>query len=194
MVNYKSEDTTMLNEFKQTLKENVDNNQVEYGYNFFLKHFFIEDLNKYVRLKTNEVVEVSFGNYNSSIIFVLNSMTQYNYVVFLRNFMKNEKINIDFNEVYFTSYKKTKTDNIALYDEVINLEISCIKPKVIYTIGEYKIKEGNYKVVILDKENMDKMFLLMDKKSLDEIETKELKTRKVNLWTKIMSINNYYNN
>ena len=190
---YKSQNKEALNNFKEFLKDNVEDDQAQYGWSFFYKHLFVDDLNKYVRLKSNNaVIEVGYGDFNSSVAFVLNSMTDSKYIGFLRPLL--DKLNMDFNNIYFTSYTKTNVFNKELFDEAIGLELKCIAPQIVFTIGDYGIQENGFEVVIVDKENMDKMLELSAKEGINEAETQELIERKKVLWQQIKLIIKYYSN
>lgn len=189
---YKSQEKEALAEFKQYLKEATDMDEAMYAWTFYNKHLYIDDLNTYLRLKINKVIETGYGNYNSNIVIVLKSLEDKRYINFFKSLFAN--LHMDYNNFYFTSYNKHVVNYTQVYDEVINLELKAIAPEVVFTVGEYNIQENGFKVISLDKENFDKMLELSSKENLSEEETQELSDRKKAVWSQLKYIVKYYIN
>lgn len=187
---YKSQQKESLEEFKDYLKDGVDVEEARYAWNYFNKHLYIDDLNTYLRLKLNKAVEVSYGDYNADIAFVLKSMGDSRHVEFFKTMFS--KLNMDFNDIYFTSYSKHTVLYKEAYDEVIALELKAIKPKIVYSIGDYNIQANDFELVVIDRNNFDRMLDLSERTDLTEPETTELSELKKTLWSQIKSIIKYY--
>lgn len=188
---YKTQDKNRLEEFKNFLKESiVDDEEGKYVWDFYYKHLCIDDLNTYLRSKTNgSVVEVGYGNFNSSVVFVVDSLSNTKYTEFLRKLFV--KLKIDFYSIYFTSYNKTDVMYEANNKQTLNSELKCIAPKVVFTIGEYDL-DKSLNVMEVNKDNMDKMLALYNRDDITEVEQEELIVRKKLVWNQIKFIIKYH--
>lgn len=176
-----------LQEFKTYIKTNCeDTEEVKNVWLFYNKHVYLSNLYKYVRAKINNTIVTGYGNYNANIVIVLNSPNK-RIINFFKSLFQN--LHLDFNNVFVTYYQKSRLQCKNIYDKVLNMEISTIKPKIIYTIGKFDVR-GNRCLFDIDKFN--RMLELIDKENKSDEEIAELNLNKAEAWNKLKYIMNYY--
>lgn len=190
---YKTDDPNFLGDFKTYLKENVDGEEVSYDWKFFTKNQYMDDLNTYTRTKLkNTPVVVGFGDYNSPIVFVLDSLNDKKYLDYFREIFP--KIGVDFNNIYFTSYHKSDVIYDTLYDEVLKLELKTLAPKLVFFIGDFLVTAEGFECVQINKDNFDRLMVLNNKKDISETDKSELNDRKRTIWNEIKRLLKYNTN
>lgn len=180
---YRFNDAGFMKPKKEYLYENDED--PDYSWGFFRKNVYLDDLFEYTRsLYPNNEIEKGSGNLNTNIVFVVDSMKSKGTLDLLRLVLS--KVNIKFTDIYVTSYFKvpTNTGRTATIDDLLSREIKAIKPKAVFSIGDYGIKADGFDLSMIDIDTVDKI-TSMDKqfnkslvKDLSEDEQDELKKYK----------------
>ena len=188
---YKSQDKSLLLGFKEYLKQNVDPEKANATWSFYNKHLYLNDLYNYLRARLGgKVIETGYGNYNSEIAIVLDRIEDKKYLDFFKTLFP--KIKVDFHQLFYTAFWKSPVDHSDIYREILSLEMKTVKPKLIFTFGDYGIDVPDCEICQLDKSNFDRMLSLMDQKERTPEEEAEMVESKQILWNNLRRIINYY--
>lgn len=186
---YLTENTNFITKLKEFLKQTDEN--PEPTFNFMIKEMYIQDLMNYTRAHSGgKVVSTGYGNYAANIVLLLDSTTDGNEVSFFRSVIPNLEIKIQ--DIYITPYNKVDKADIKMLKNIEELELKCISPKCILSVGDHGLKIDGATIILIDKVKLHRMFELMAKKDkITDEEKTELNKVKQEIWNKTKEIKKY---
>lgn len=134
---------------------NIPVEEKRYVSSFFKKNNYLSTIQQ-MGIKSSELLEMGFGNYNTKIMIVItNPLNKKNVLKFLTPLL--EYINISIWNCYLTFYRKCS--DMKICDEILEREKQCIKPEIIINFNDSKTNYDDIKNITI---NMNDVKYVLD--------------------------------
>lgn len=140
----------------------------EYVAKFFKRKEYIETLNETAINNCKEVINSGRGNCNSKITVIADNHNDLDTII---KFIKPmfESINTSLWNIYITSIIKADSNNIQMWEQMIQHEINAVSPSFIFDFGIKQSSFTEYNMNVFNKTfsvvyiNMDDVNYVLDK-------------------------------
>ena len=180
----KTKDTELISGF-QEYAAGLPQGQ-EHAMLAFKRRIYVDDLNAYLRAKTNQVVDVGVGSLDGQIILVLPKRDP-RHLAFYRDWMATK--NLCLSDIYVTFLSRGSDEYLAEYQGVLAREVALFSSKGIVLNHTEESFPGNVRKI--SHPDFEEMLALSESKDRTPEQDERLLTLKRQYWRAVREILNY---
>jgi len=190
---YRTEDQDLLSSTKEFLIRHAKDPQL--CWKAIRRYLYLDDLHRHaIAVARGESIEWGYGNLLAKLILVFPSLGNANRIAFFKRIIS--PMDLDFNQIYITSYQKGSALDSPNSIRLLSKEIEAILPSAVVCFGDMPVPSGSFKTIAFPDAEIEYLQLLMKEndKGIRPSEDPELKRAKSKFWIQIRNIIPFFEN